>query len=452
MVGVTRPLARAGIAVGLSVATALIACGPHNVGPSPEAAECVLPGQTTLDTIDVMIEPGTYDSDVFETLFRLPCSGGPLMSVLAATLERVGSDGTWRITLKPNAHFTDGTPLTAPLVKASWLAHESRTAHPWADSVEGSVQAIDSLTLEVRLLDSGPDGPRALADPGLAITKQDADGGWDVGTGRYAADQRASIGDEIVVVPVAETAADRLPVIRYLKRFSDPRDALDRGVGLVRVRDPLTVEYARSLPGYTVHALDADRVYVLVAPSRRDGSGTELPTGALRQMSGDRGSPVAAQGGPPWWVPSATCPSRSATAIPTEPAARIAYRTNDPTARDLAERLVALARTGSLDSVIPGLAQFEGRLGARPYPDDRFDAALAQGESAAFVLAVSRFPFETCTAAHELQRHMPWASLEELVRVMVPLAETGAYAITREGIGPVEIDWDRSVYLAVVRR
>jgi hypothetical protein len=452
MVRVTRPLAHAGIAVGLSVATALVACGPRHVGPSPEAATCVFEGQLTLDTIGVVIDAGSFGAGLFQTLFKLRCSGGSLVPVLATSLDRRGVDGTWRIRLREDAHFTDGTPLTASFVKASWLAHEDRAPHPWMDSVERSVELVDSLTLEVRLLDTGPSGPNALADPRMAISREDANHGWGIGTGRYAPELGASIQGAIVAVPVGETAADRLPVIRYLPHLDDPRDALDQGVGLLRVRDLLTVEYARSLPGYTVHSLDADRIYVLVAPSRRDGSGTDLPTSALRQLSGDRSSPVAAQAGPPWWVGGATCPSASATASPADLAARIAYPTSDPTARDLAERLVALARTGSLDSVIPGLAQFEGRLGARPYPDDRFDAALARGESAAFVLPVSRFPFEICTAAHELQRRMPWASLEELVRVMVPLVETGAYAIIREGIGPVEIGWDRSVYLAVVRR
>jgi len=449
MVRADRTLARAGIAAALSVATALTACGPRYAGPSPEAAACVIEGRLTLDTIGVVIEPGAFDTDLFQTLFRLRCNGGSLVPVLATSLERRGAGDTWRIRLREDAHFTDGTPLTASLVKASWLAHEERAAHPWAGSVESSVQTIDSLMLEVRLLDSGPDGARALADPSLAITKQDSHGRWQVGTGRYAVGQQASVADEIVAVPVAETAADRLPVVRYLKTFDDLRDALDRGAGLVRVRDPLTVEYARSLSGYTVHALEPDRVYVMVAPSRRDGGGAQIPAVVVRQLSGP-GSATSSDA--LWWLPEGTCPSTSEGEPPSGVTAQIAYPTGDPKARDIAERLVALARTGALDSIIPGLEQLEGRLAARPYTGSQFDAALEFGRSAAFVFPVTRFPFDPCTALRELQGRMPWISAAQLARAVVPLVETGAYAITREGIGPVEIDWDRSIHLAVVRR
>lgn len=408
----------------------------------------MLHGQLALDTIDVVID-SVAGVDLYETLVRVPCDGGSIVPVLAATVERV--DGTWRITLRGDAHFTDGARLTASSVKASWLAHEDGASRPWADSVNGSVRVVNDSTLEIRLLDRGPGAIRALANPTLAISKgEDSSGRWEIGTSRYAVDRNASNGG-VIAIPVAQAATDRLPVIRYSRPVADPRDALDRGVGLLRVRDPLTVEYAHSLPGYTLHGLDPDRIYVMVAPSRREESGERMPAGVLREVDSERGSePVPATSA--WWIPNATCPSVSASEVPAAARPEIAYPTGDPKARELAERLVALARAGTLDSVIPGLERLEGRLDAHPYAGNRFADALESGAAAAFVFPLTRFPFEACTAAHGLQRRVPWSSLADLDQVIVPLVETRAYAITREGIGPVEVDWDRSVYLAVVRR
>jgi Bacterial extracellular solute-binding proteins, family 5 Middle len=449
MVSATRTSTRNGITVGLSIAVALAACRPGTGGPAPEAG-CVLNGQLTLDTIDVVID-SVVGADLFETLVRLPCDAGPIVPVLVTTVERVGSGGTWRVTLRKDAHFTDGTPLTAASVKASWLVHEGDASRPWADSVDGSVRVVDDSTLEIRLLDRGSGAISALADPTLAISKgETSSAGWGIGTSRYAVDRNASTSG-VIAIPVAQAATDRLPVIRYSRPFADPRDALDGGIGLVRVRDPLTVEYAHTLSGYTVHALDPERVYVMVAPSRRDESGLRMPAGVLRDVDSESGSEPA----PPtsaWWRPSETCPSVPARGIPPTAAPQIAYPAGDPKARDLAERLVALARAGTLDSVIPGLERLEGRLVARPYAGNRYAAALERGAATAFVFPVTRFPFEACTATHELQHRMPWSSLADLEQVIVPLVETRAYAITREGIGPVEVEWDRSLHLAVVHR
>lgn len=435
-----------------SVAGASAGCGPPRSTVDLEIGTCVIAGRLTLDTIDVLVKPGGFGADLYETLFRLPCDGEPLAPVLATHAAHIGPQGTWRVGLRTDVHFTDGTPLTASLVKASWLAREGSAARPWADSVAASVRVVNDSTLEIRFLDRGSSAADVLADPSLAISKGgDAHGGWGLGTGRYAARKGVSTNG-VIAVPVAQTATDRLPTIRYLKPLPDPRDALDRSVGLLLARAPVTVAYARSLPHYAVRALDADRIYVVVAPSRRGANAAAMPLDMLQEFGRRSVFGASVQSRAAWWSPTDACPPGSASQIPSGDLAEVAYDQGDPMARDIAERLVALGRSGSLDSVVPGLDRLATPLHARAYDKDRFEEELATGASVAFVLPVARFPFETCTATHDLQRRMPWTSTTDLEEVLVALVETGAFAITREGIGPVVVDWDRSVHLAIARR
>ena len=144
---------------------------------------------------------------------------------------------------------------------------------------------------------------------------------------------------------IAETRAGQLvllPVAGGIPRLvirvepgADPRSLLERGADLVVTRDARTIEYSANLDGFESLPLAWDRAYVLAAPSGSEALAVvgDDPdwTRAVRDESRRSGS-----GG--WWE-GGDC--RGNEAAPAGLGLRYAAR--DGTARDLADRLAALA-------------------------------------------------------------------------------------------------------------
>src|SRR5690606_162589 len=107
----------------------------------------------------------------------------------------------------------------------------------------------------------------------------------------------------------------------------------------------------------------------------------------------------------PWY--SAAC--HGTRAPRSRPARRIAYERDDPIARAIAERLVAI----------------DGTVSAAPLDADTLAAALAAGSDAVYIV---RLPI-TADAAN------PCAPLPPLpsAAMIVPLVETRAHALVRAG-------------------
>jgi hypothetical protein len=418
-----------------------------SVRPTLDSA-CVFGGPATMDTVSVVYPPGTRNLDLYETLFRKDCRGS-LVPVLANRWARVGAPNTWRIALDPGAAFADGTRLTAHAVKESWLRHEATAARVWADSVATSVRVLDTLTLEVQLLNLMTAWPEALADPTLAVSQPaPSRDPWEIGTGRYAANVAASSERALVAEPIAAPAEDRLPVLEFLAPSGDPRDALDLGVAVLVTRDSLAVEYAGDHPDYRVHRLEADRLYVLAAPYWVRAGPMPYWTAPDRRRPEIRGGL-----GPPFGplaFPEMGCPTTGAIRPEASAPVRVVYPAGDPIARELAERIVALSQVSG-DTTFRALPPSAQRARADGLDRTAFDSALARGAAVGFVFPVERFPFDPCAAAHALHRRMPWAAAQDLWVAAIPLRESSAYAIVRQGAGPMVVDWDRSVHPAVVR-
>lgn len=194
-----------------------------------------------------------------------------------------------------------------------------------------------------------------------------------------------------------------------------PRGGLRRAVDLLITRDPEAIDYARNKPGFRAVALPWDRTYVVVAPVTRPAlpSGDEGRLGVYLSRDVVRAESRPAQ--TPFWWESAPCPGT----MPLRPMGRlpqVAYQEGDATARDLAERLVAL-QTGSLRAVA--------------YPPDAFNVSLAGGEAAMYVLALSSAPGECAS-------HPQWPASSSVV----PLVETRAHALIRAGVPSFTIESD----------
>src|SRR2546426_7197211 len=92
---------------------------------------------------------------------------------LAATWEQAPGD-RWAFTLRDNARFWDGAPVTARDVLASWRSHDATLA--------ASLTVTGDRTFTV----AASDAPfQRLADPALAGTKPPPRGGRPLGAGPH---------------------------------------------------------------------------------------------------------------------------------------------------------------------------------------------------------------------------------------------------------------------------
>src|SRR5256714_7439441 len=172
-------------------------------------------------------------AELYETLIRVDCAGRVLPG-LAQSWEASGD--RWTFTLRDDARFWDGAPVTARDVIASWRARDSAFAQ--------SATVVSDRTIAVR----PPVAPvQPLADPALAVTKRAPGGDWPIGTGGHWVSETDATG-VLTAVPAGRG------VLALLRRTDGPRGAtrraLDEGSDLVITGDPAVLEYAGTRPGY----------------------------------------------------------------------------------------------------------------------------------------------------------------------------------------------------------
>jgi hypothetical protein len=338
---------------------------------------------------------------VYETLVRFDCEG---RAVPALAESWTSSDGgrRWTFTLRADAQFWDGAPVTA------------RDVVVGKGGAGYTLTPIDARSVGVWLARASDAVPAFLADPALAVTKPAPGGDWPIGTGRYWVTGANTTPQEIR----ANSSVGDTLVFRQASG-KDPRDLLDAGVDLLVTRDRAVLDYAATQPAFAVVELPWDRVYVLAAVER-----PAMRLDGLEQAV--RSEARRPQGGGFWWEELQTCGPAPVAAPPaTSPAAprRIAYVRGDPTARDLAARIAALG-----GGTAAGLAPQE------------FAKALNGGTAAGYVLALPRAVPEPCRAARDLLP--PWSAS------VAPLVETRARAVARRGVSRWAMDGDGTVHLA----
>jgi hypothetical protein len=367
---------------------------------------------------------------LYETLVRVECNGrvGP---GLAAAWQLDVDGHTWIVTLRENARFSDGTPVTAADVRASWTREDiGDELRPNVSRLVKSITPVGERALAIALRTQRVDVPMALAHPDLAIAKSVADSRWPLGTrsSRIALEGHTPVAGAATVITVAR---DNLPAIRFLVAPGDPRDLLDQGADLLLTRDPAALNYAATLPQFQSVPLAWQRTHVLLTPGR-SRSAASLSETARQTLADDalRGEARGARG-PFWWQMLSDCeiplPPPRAQSSPTP---RIVYDANDVAARDLAERFV-------------GLGTYQRATGLT-------GAALAReqrrGTDAGYVMSVDSRSVDPCRDLQALIDGAPWLDPETIV----PLIETRLQAIVRRGRSGVTAEWDGGLVIAGV--
>jgi hypothetical protein len=326
---------------------------------------------------------------LYETLIRIDCQGRAVPA-LAESWQLDADARTWMLTLRENARFSDGTPVTANDVRASWMqAGSVGELRQDVRSVIESVVAINDRDLAITFVRARTDAPTALAVQDLSIARRSVDSPWPLGTRPgWTVDsaQRPSGTSSVVTL-----SRDNVPAIRFLVAPGDPRDLLDRNIDLLVTRDPAALDYAATLPQFQSVPLPWKRTHVLLTPGRSRPSPSLSPD--MRQVLADdavRGEARGAQE-PFWWQDAQSC--EVSPPVPRNPSSssRIVFDANDGAGRDLAERLVGLVRANSpaarmfLDVFLPDRPRrsYQRAVGLT---GDALAVALRRGADAAYVL------------------------------------------------------------------
>jgi hypothetical protein len=388
---------------------------------------------------------------LYETLVHADCSGH-VVPGLAASWRLDANGRTWIVTLREDARFSDGTPVTAADVQASWTRDGiGKELRPHVSRLVQSIAPVGDRALAITLRSPRVDMPVALAHPDLAIAKSVADSPWPLGTrsGRIGPDGDTPPTRATTVITVAR---DNLPAIRFLVAPGDPRDLLDQGVDLLLTRDPAALNYAATLPQFRSVPLSWQRTHVLLTPGR-SRSTPSLSEEARQVLAGDavRGEARGARG-PFWWQMTPDCevailPPRNQTA----PTPRIVYDANDGAARDLAERFVGLGRasgpavTAFLDVLLPDRPRRTYQR-ATGLTGEALALARRLGTDAGYVMSVDSRPVDPCRDLQVLMDGGRWLDPETIV----PLVETRLQAIVRRGRSGVTGEWDGGLVITGV--
>jgi hypothetical protein len=360
-------------------------------------------------------------AQLYETLVEIDC-GGRVRPGLADSWTSADGGRRWTFTLRQDARFWDGAPVTARDVLAAWLAQDSALLRfAW---LPRAVSAPSERVLSVLLPEPDTGAARLFAAPPLAVHKRAPDGRWPVGSAaRWVTGETAS-ARHITAAPVP---GHELPTLSFLVvAGGDARDALDAGADLLVTTDPAALEYAATSPELVVVPLAWDRTYVLLASAAGGPAGADLED--LRHAVHVDARP--AERFYWWWrltgcdVPAAAPAAASDTSgTPTGRGGRIVYDHTDRVARDLADRLVARALVGR-GTVAAGLAP------------EALAASLRSAGDRGYVVRLDRRAPDRCRQVQEFL-----AGDASGRTAVVPLLDTRAHAILRRGCPRLVVDW-----------
>jgi hypothetical protein len=366
---------------------------------APVAAPCVIgpdsfgpPRTVTVVFADSVAAQRARLADSLRTPVRFDCTGRPLPG-LATAWSGDSSGKYWTLEFGAGPQASGGEEMTAARVATAW-----RTAPRAAATLElGGVESmlpLDERRLAVGFSSAHRTLPAIFADPALGL-------------------------------PRGGTVPNRLVAT---VSGGDLRDALDGDADVVVSSEPLLLDYARQRPELTAVPLPWSRSYVLVVPPGRAIEGV-IPSDTAAFRAGLARDAVHAEARPAvapfWWDTRRKCSRQpGAEALSPLPSNAIAYQRGDASARELAERLVALADTQQLT--------------ARGYPADELAAALREGRERAYVLAVPSRVYVPCRETAD------WPAGS----VSVALVESRARAVIRRGTPVLVVDWDGTLHAA----
>jgi hypothetical protein len=365
----------------------------------------------------------------YETPLSIDCHG-MVAAGLAKSWTRIDSTGQWRLVFRSDAQFWSGARVTPGDVIATWRSTGQRTTAMIARHLADRATVVDDTTLDVRL---GTTPIRALAAEEMAVARRTPGSRWPEGSGRYRI-----VDSQSGTVPVAgrttltltPLAPGRPRVVVYATSVGDARDLVDLGMDVLITDDRALSSYIRSRAPIASQPLDMATWSWLVVSRGAPGSFDRTPPDGIpgpvsvgdqeaRKLTISLATDVVPVHARPsissfWSQPRVLCDSMALPQSTVPPSSlsttRLAYRSDEPIARALAERLVALASSGDhrVGFLAPGLARAGDRVtGAALAPND-FDTALRDGRELAFIVPLRNHANLGCIGSQSLYSRAPW--------------------------------------------
>jgi len=405
------------------------------VGTTVAPAESISVGTTLPIGVAHAVQPTNAAerfvfAQVYETLIDVDCEGRAHVGLAKSwTID----DSRTRITfqLRDDARFSNGDALTTRDVVAAWRTTGETSSDPGqlARRIAAATTIVDDRSLTIALPDTEA---LVLAEPALAIYRPTAGATWPEGSGTHRVVESAP--GTLDLVPLSQGSEPRL-IVRS-RRSADARDAIDAGADVILAADPMSVRYASTRSNLSAVSLPWTQTYALAIPNRRAvgvaawlayASDTAAALRASLARDAVRADARAAQS-PSWWTAAAACEWNGPGAPRRlEPTARIVYRSDDPVARGLAERLVAVGR----------------RATAVPLATAEFARALLAGNESAYVVALPRSSLTPCRDMTLLRASAPWLTASEgAPDALVPLIDTRQRPIVNVEHVSAVIGWD----------
>lgn len=397
-------------------------------------------------------------AQLYEPLVLLDCTGAVVPGV-ARTWNRDSTSAAgivqWSFVLRGDARFANGESARAADVISSWRASAQAHANEPTGSLIAAIasgsRTVDDSTLRVTLPDSLVD-LRAFASSLLAVAQPSAArSAWPDGTTSYDLDSArvphtsGASGRRPAMARIALRSRDAAsPLLFQVEAGADPRDILDAGADVLITSSPAAVEYARTQVSRTSVPLPWTRTYVLVLPAREaDGTTADCAGTGLRPLRDALALAVHVEArgaeGPCWWEANAN--GAVARARSGAGSREILYPVQDATARELAERIVALAAPGreesaaaALHRAAPGLFG-AGVWNAAGVDSTRFAERLALASDGAYILALPREPAWSAAARASLLAAAPWLAPLGRVHALLPLVDTRETLLIRRERG-----------------
>jgi hypothetical protein len=400
---------------------------------------------------------------LYETLITVDCRG-EVRGALAVSWRSGDGGRRWTFELREGARFWNGKPVTAWDVEWWWQTTMRRHATLGGDI--DSIAVAGERTLVVFFEQSYRQVPRLLSSSDYAVAAPSYDTSWPIGSGEFRLEDHSVSGAQRILIARPAFGAT-VPVLRFVHvSVRDARDLIENTVDLLVTADPDVIDYARGRRAFSAVALPWDRTYVLLSTSRavalRGGKRPASLSAELKDGLADDAVRRDARGCdmPFWWEDVDECENLSApfaslmdvpSGLFTPGPRRVLYDAADPVARDLAERIVALASGNTLESsdtaelvaAVPGLTDDWLGIAAEAVSDFQLALSLRNGDDFAYVLSLPHRAADPCFEARKLLARAPWVVTvgDEIGDVLIPLVDTRAHLIADGHTAGAVVDW-----------
>jgi hypothetical protein len=379
-------------------------------------------------------------AQLYETLVQVDCAGATRPG-LAESWTGEEDDTVWIFTLREGARFWDGTRITPGDVRRSLSANLTQ-----------DVNVLDARRVAVHLPQSNSRFPVLLAHPSTAVSVTRPGWTWPVGSGpcRLRASDPAPLPDLACLPNLNHPAAPAWKSLTFrVNPGTDPRDLVVTDMDLALVRNMDQVGFFNDAPGFRSVPLPWNRLYLLVCPPDMNTLGADRWITAAAKM--DVGRDVTAIAARPWRdivFPAGgedDCPELTSPAAGAESARLewnleaknldqdvLAYPGNDSGAREMAQRLGALAG---------------GSVRTAALPDDSIDFSMQWQMAGAFILPLDQAYPTGCLQMAAFLGKADW--LQEATRDLVrPLGLGRSWLVVHGSLSGIELAFDGTPLLA----